>query len=47
MCILSVRYRIKVHYHEILFEKCIMSKPIVTIGKIAIKSISKRLGKIC
>jgi hypothetical protein len=38
MCILSVHQRIKVHYGEAFFEKCITSKPIVAIGKIAINS---------
>jgi hypothetical protein len=38
MCIISVRQHIKVHYNEVLFEKCITSKPTVAMGKIAINS---------
>jgi hypothetical protein len=38
MCILSVRQWIEVHYDEMLFEKCIMSKSTVDMGKIAINS---------
>jgi hypothetical protein len=39
MDILSVHQCIKVHYDEVLFEKCITSKPTVAMGKIAINSV--------
>jgi hypothetical protein len=40
--------RIKVHYGEILFEKCITSKSIVAVDKIAINSSEGwgRFGKL-